>query len=134
MLTNYNQQMQESIKIITELQKFCKYTGEGKKSAFSYIANLETQTIISIVSDKKYHQDFTRDEFEVELRNFFKTNPEGDWSDLFNPFAAAPIPRQNIPVADNVVEIFMQKYRQGFDLEKNEDWQFVRDYLRTTTN
>lgn len=134
MLTNYNQQMQESIKIITELQKFCKYTGEGKKSAFSYIANLETQTIISIVADGKYKDGFSQQDFETELRRYFKSNPEGDWSDLFNPFAAAPIPRQNIPVADNVVEIFMQKYRQGFDLEKSEDWQFVRDYLRKTTN
>lgn len=126
--------MQESIKEITELQKFCKYTGKDKLSRFSYVANLETQTIISIVADGKYKDGFSQQDFETELRRNFKSNPEGDWSDLYNPFFAIPIPRQNIPVADNIVEKFMQKYHQGFDLKKNEDWQFVRDYLRTTTN
>ena len=110
-----------------ELLKFCKYYSKVPQS-FSYVSKLEFDTINNILEEKKYHKNFTEEEFEVELKNILKKFPilcfgNDMVDDSIWGWHYSYVSRWKM--SDEIVESFMNKYHKGFNLEINEDWDFI---------
>lgn len=119
--------------VFDELVKFCKYYSNNVTQNFSYVIRLECETICNIINREKYHKNFTKNEFEKELKNILKNYPilcfgndmveDGIWGWHYSWVSQWKMP-------DDIVENFMIKYHNGFNLEKNEDWDFIWDWQK----
>ncbi len=119
--------------VFDELVKFCKYYSNNVPQNFSYVIRLEWETVCNIIDRGKYHKNFTKNEFEKALKNILKNYPilcfgndmveDGIWGWHYSWVSQWKMP-------DDIVENFMIKYHNGFNLEKNEDWDFIWDWQK----
>lgn len=116
-----------------ELVKFCKYYSNKVPQGYSYVARLEFETINNILQEKKYHKNFTENEFEEELKVILKNYPilcfgNDMVEDSIWGWNYGSVSRWKM--TDEVVESFMIKYHNGFNLEIKEDWSFIWEWQK----
>lgn len=136
-IKNFAQKSYRSKKVYAyqfdELVKFCKYYSNKVPQGYSYVARLEFETINNILQEKKYHKNFTEKEFEVELKNILKNFPilcfgNDMVEDSIWGWHYSSVSRWKM--TDEVVESFMIKYHNGFNLEIKEDWSFIWEWQK----
>lgn len=117
-----------------EYDKFNEYVRKNGLRKYSggalahYVCMMEHEAEVSLMA--KGITEPTKEQYRAAVRDTFKNCPQGNYPEMADPFAYQAI---KTPVPDAVVAEFMKGYDRGFDLENDEDWRVIGDYISSSS-